>query len=180
MKDLTQLSREVSYALRHAPWEYELEIDCQGWVLVEQLLDALHESVCWADVTKEDLAAMIHQSDKKRHEMVDGRIRAFYGHSIPMKIIKEPQEPPHILYHGTAKRFLPSIIEYGLKHKSRQYVHLSQDIKTAKIVGKRRDSCPVILKINAHMAYQEGISFYIGNEKVWLADDIPPQYIEIL
>lgn len=34
MKDM-DLSREISYALRHAPWEYELEMDEEGWVPVE-------------------------------------------------------------------------------------------------------------------------------------------------
>jgi len=38
MGDLMQLSKEISYALRHAPWEYELELDDNGWVSVEQLL----------------------------------------------------------------------------------------------------------------------------------------------
>ncbi|WP_032078032.1 RNA 2'-phosphotransferase [Clostridium drakei] len=40
----TQLSKEISYALRHAPWEYELELDEEGWVSVEQLLIALKEN----------------------------------------------------------------------------------------------------------------------------------------
>ncbi len=38
------LSKEISYALRHAPWEYELEMDEEGAVPVVQLLDALHRS----------------------------------------------------------------------------------------------------------------------------------------
>ena len=29
---LTHISKEISYALRHAPWEYELELDEQGFV----------------------------------------------------------------------------------------------------------------------------------------------------
>ena len=33
-----ELSKEVSYALRHAPWEYELEMDEEGQVNIEQLL----------------------------------------------------------------------------------------------------------------------------------------------
>ena len=33
-----ELSREISYALRHAPWEYELEMDEYGWVDVNQLI----------------------------------------------------------------------------------------------------------------------------------------------
>ena len=31
-----KLSKEVSYALRHAPWEYELEMDEEGWVVIKR------------------------------------------------------------------------------------------------------------------------------------------------
>ena len=31
MNEYEDLSKEVSYALRHAPWEYELEMDKEGW-----------------------------------------------------------------------------------------------------------------------------------------------------
>lgn len=65
----------------------------------------------------------------------------------------------------------------GLKPMSRQYVHLSADIKTVNTVGKRKDSNPVLLKIDAEKASNEGIKFYQGNNIVWLADYIPPSYI---
>ena len=137
MNRLEELSKEISYALRHAPWEYELEIDQEGWVPVEQLLDALHKEEKWKNIGEADLKEMIEKSEKKRHELKDGRIRAFYGHSIPMKILKEEKMPPDILYHGTARGFLESISENGLLPQSRQYVHLSQDIETAKKVGMK-------------------------------------------
>lgn len=38
-----QLSKEISYALRYAPWEYELEMDQDGFVLISQLLSAINE-----------------------------------------------------------------------------------------------------------------------------------------
>lgn len=178
-KAYEKLSKEVSYALRHAPWEYELEIDEQGWVSVEQLLDALQEDVKWENLTEEDLIHMIDKSEKKRHEISNGRIRAFYGHSIPIKIIKKDEKPPKTLYHGTAKRFLKSIIEKGLLPKNRQYVHLSQDVETAIDVGKRHDAKPVILEISALDAWNKGVKFYYGNEKVWLADEISMDFIVI-
>lgn len=43
MNKLVELSKEISYALRHAPWEYELEIDEEGWVPIAQLLDSLQK-----------------------------------------------------------------------------------------------------------------------------------------
>lgn len=171
------LSKEISYALRHAPWEYELEMDEEGAVPVVQLLDALHRSAKWKNVSEEDFARIIAQSDKKRFELKDGKIRAYYGHSIPMKIKKERQMPPDILYHGTARRFLTSIKEKGLLPQNRQYVHLSQDMETAANVGSRHDAKPCILVIDAKAAWSDGVGFYLGNEKVWLADAVPPKYI---
>ncbi|MBW6411913.1 RNA 2'-phosphotransferase [Clostridium weizhouense] len=173
------LSKEISYALRHAPWEYELELDENGWVSVEQLLTALKENSKWESVTTEDLDHIIESSDKKRHELVDGKIRALYGHSIPRKIVKESAEPPAILFHGTARRFLESIENKGLLPKGRQYVHLSNDIETALQVGKRRDDKPTILEIDAKRAWDEGVKFYLGNDKVWLGDNIPSKYIKV-
>ena len=108
--DLTDLSREVSYALRHAPWEYELEPDAEGFVPVGQLLAALNETGHYSrPVTTGDLEAVVNAPGKRRHEIRDGHIRALYGHSFPMRVAFEPACPPAVLYHGTARRFLPSI-----------------------------------------------------------------------
>lgn len=178
MNKLEELSRGVSYALRHAPWEYELEMDEEGWVSIEQLLEALRREEKWKNIYEADLSKMIEESEKKRHEIKNGKIRAFYGHSVPMKILKEEKIPPDILYHGTARRFLESIRENGLLPLSRQYIHLSQDIETAEKVGKRHDNKPCILIIDAKKAWDDGIKFYLGNERVWLAEKIPIRYIK--
>jgi putative RNA 2'-phosphotransferase len=71
---------------------------------------------------------------------------------------------------------LPQILQSGLKPMQRQYVHLSVDIETATSVGKRRDSNPIILKINADAAQKAGIQFFIGNEKVWLCKEMPKEF----
>ena len=180
MNSFEDLSKEVSYALRHVPWEYELEMDEEGWIPLKQLLDSLRRSVKWEKVCEDDLCEMIKNSEKKRHEIKEGKIRAFYGHSIPGKISKEERTPSQILYHGTARRFLQSIKTDGLLPQSRQYVHLSQDIETAKNVGKRHDDKPCILIIDTKKAWDAGIKFYYGNDKVWLADAIPVKYLKEL
>ena len=64
--NLKELSKEISYALRHAPWEFELELDEEGFVPIEQLLHALYEGGNYVDdraVTKEDLEEIIRTSD---------------------------------------------------------------------------------------------------------------------
>lgn len=153
-------------------------MDEEGWVPIGQLLAALHRKEKWKNIGEVDLRNLIEKSEKKRHEIKNGKIRCLYGHAISMKILKEEKVPPDILYHGTARRFLVSIKENGLLPQSRQYVHLSQDIETAISVGKCRDDKPCILIINAKEAWNEGVKFYLGNEKVWLADTIPSRYIK--
>ncbi len=59
----------------------------------------------------------------------------------------------------------------------RNYVHLSVDWETASSVGKRKDSKPTILKIDAKGAFKSGVRFYQGNENVWLVDNIEPRFI---
>ena len=179
--DYTKLSKEISYALRHAPWEYELELDEEGFVPVEQLIHALNESGEYKEtITKDDILHIIKISEKKRHELKDGKIRALYGHTVPSHIRKETVVPPDILYHGTSHKAYDIIINSGLKPMSRQFVHLSTDTDTAVRVGKRRDKKPVILMIDAKRAYADGVIFYSsGYEKVILADFVPAEYLSI-
>ena len=176
--DYEALSKEISYALRHAPWEYELELDEAGFVPVEQLLVALNESVDRVRaVILEDLREVIRTSSKQRHEIVGDKIRALYGHSTPQKVAKEPAQPPQILYHGTPRRLVDTILDAGLEPMSRQYVHLSVDVETARLVGARRDAHPAVLEVAAAEAFRAGVAFYPGNDKVWLADSVPARFI---
>lgn len=181
-----ELSKEIAHALRHEPWKYELELDEEGWTPVSQLLSALSEEQRWQGICRGDLEAMIASMDKRRYELSGERIRALYGHSIPMRIRKERRTPPDVLYHGTARRFLPAILGDGgapgpgLTPQGRQYVHLSVDTETAQTVGHRRDGRPALLVIDARRAHEDGVPFYYGNEKVWLADAIVPEYISLL
>ena len=178
--NLVELSKEVSYALRHAPWEYELELDEEGFVPVDQLLHALNESgTRERPVVRADLAEIIATSEKKRHEIVGDRIRALYGHTTPQMIRKEKGTPPDVLYHGTPRRALEAILREGLQPMRRQYVHLSVDVDTAARVGRRRDENPAILKVDCRAAEKAGIVFYVGNDKVWLCDAVPPEFLSI-
>jgi putative RNA 2'-phosphotransferase len=177
--NLIRLSKAVSHALRHEPFIYELELDDQGWVAIEDLLSALQNQRSeWKDLSQADLAQMINTSSKQRHEVDGGRIRALYGHSIPGKLQKKKAAPPERLFHGTEPSIVNRIMETGLLPMGRQYVHLSVNIDIAKEVGRRKDKKPVILWINAKEAYSKGVNFYIGNDAVWLAEEIPAEFIK--
>lgn len=179
-RSLRQLSRTVSHALRHKPWLYELELDSQGWVSVVSLLESLRlERPEWRGLSPADLQEMIRCSDKQRHEFREGRIRAIYGHSLPGKLARVPAEPPPILYHGTSPQVVQEIMIRGLLPMNRQYIHLSVDLETATAVGRRKSQKPSILHVAAAEAHGNGVQFYLGDAKVWLADEIPSRFIRL-
>lgn len=173
-----KLSKEISYALRHNPKAYNLALDEEGFVSVEQLINALNEKSKYKEaITIDDLIHVMEISDKQRLEINEDKIRALYGHTIETPIRKTAAIPPSILYHGTSHEALEKILKEGLKGMKRQYVHLSIDEETAINVGKRRDNEPIILKIDTAKARTLGTSFYMGNDKVWLSSQIAPEAI---
>ncbi|KAL3107824.1 hypothetical protein niasHT_017056 [Heterodera trifolii] len=121
------------------------------------------------------------------------RIRALYGHSVAEsvpQISMEPFSPPHFLFHGTSRENTKAIFgsNFGIKPMGRQFVHLSEDIETAKSIGRRkakRDGQPAILRIDAENAAKLGrVRFFRpendGNSMLWLADSIPLEFVDII
>jgi putative RNA 2'-phosphotransferase len=179
-KRLAELSRVLSHALRHEPWQYDIEIDASGWVGLPELIEMLRtKRPEWSDLTEADLEDMIRDSSKGRHEIHDGRIRALYGHSIPGRLVRSQVPPPEMLYHGTSGDNVESIKAAGLQPMRRQHVHLSIDAKTAAAVGRRKASVPVVLRVRAAEAHLSGVVFYAGNDETWLADNVPWKFIDI-
>jgi putative RNA 2'-phosphotransferase len=90
-------------------------------------------------------------------------------------------QPPELLYHGTAWHLINIITKKeGLKPMGRQMVHLSSDMETAFKVALRKTKKPLIMKIHALSAFNSGICFYYANDTTWLAEEIPPEFIEAM
>jgi putative RNA 2'-phosphotransferase len=172
----TQLSKIVSHALRHEPQSYNLTLDENGWVSIIELASAIGQKGITADVAI--ITDMVTKSAKKRHEILNGKIRAYYGHSIPDKILKNEAEPPEFLYHGTIEDNLNDIKTKGLLPMGRQYVHLSTDEEIAKKVGSRKEGNLIVLKINAKEAYQNHVKFFGETNGIWLSENVPSIYIQ--
>ena len=147
-----KLSRFISLILRHNPAAIGIKIERVGG---------------WADV----------------NQLIDGtKIRANQGHSIDVVIEMEHRQPPEFLYHGTAGRFIDSIMARGLLPGKRNYVHLSPDYETAVAVGYRhsKPEPPVILKIYAGQMAADGYDFMISDNGVWQIAHVLPQYFTIM
>ena len=174
------VSKKMSYALRHNPEKYGLVLAPDGSVPLRVFLKAINAMHHFQpDITEADIREIMSNADKQRFVIENGRIRALYGHSLPGKVEHTEAVPPAVLYHGTSHKALESIMQEGLLPMGRQFVHLSADVEMAKQVGRRRDSHPVILEVDAAGAAASGIRFYIGNDRVWLAEKVPAAFLEI-
>ena len=176
--DLTKVSKKLSYMLRHSTEPMYISLD-NGWADTAGIIRALKEK--YPEVNTGVLEQIVSEDEKGRYSFNEDhtKIRANQGHSIPgVKIEMEQPEPPEFLYHGTATRFLPAIMQEGLKSMSRQYVHISSDVDTAIQTGKRHGK-PVVLVIRAKDLVDDGHPLYRSSNGVWLADSVPAEYFSV-
>ncbi|OJF15539.1 RNA 2'-phosphotransferase [Couchioplanes caeruleus subsp. caeruleus] len=163
--------------LRHRPEAAGLTLDANGWVPVADLLAAL-------SIARADLDVVVAGNDKARFAIAAGtdgveRIRANQGHSrrVDIDLGLPPAEPPALLFHGTPRENLPSIMKDGLRPRSRHHVHLSPDVPTALIVGRRRSADVAILQVEAAAMTTEGHVFHRSDNGVWLTAAVPAGFI---
>lgn len=168
--NLVKKGKHLSFLLRH---DTEYQFDKHGYREVNDLINN-------HGYTKAELIELVETNDKQRYEFNNDKtkIRARQGHSINVDVELKETTPPDVLYHGTATRFLDSIMKTGINKMSRNYVQLSTDIDTATTVGSRHGT-PIILKVDSRKMSDDGIKFYLSNNNVWLTEYVDTKYIEI-
>jgi putative RNA 2'-phosphotransferase len=175
-KNLKSISKFLSLVLRHKPEEIGLLLDENGWANVDELIKKVNAK--GTNINIDLLTEIVETNDKKRFAFNDDKtkIRASQGHSIDIDLALQPIKPPDILYHGTATRFVESILKEGLSKQQRQHVHLSEKLETATAVGARHGK-PTILVVNAKQMQEDGFLFYKSENNVWLTESVGVKYI---
>lgn len=173
----TKISKTLAYLLRHNPSAFGLQLTPNGSVSVVGVSVALSEYFN-TPVTVEMIEEIVSDDTKTRYRITDGMIRALQGHSIPVELDLVCMEPPTELFHGTATKNVEAIMKHGLERRSRQHVHLSENMLTAEQVGLRHSSSITILIIKAKEAYEAGIKFHLSENNVWLTEHVNPEFIK--
>ena len=171
-----KLSRFISLVLRHKPETIGITLDNNGWAQTEELLKGISKTR-YIDMTiLEDIVAT---DNKQRYSFNEDKtkIRANQGHSVSVNIDFEEVKPDFVLYHGTAEKYIDSILSTGLQPRTRQYVHLSKDIETATKVGARHGK-PVILEINTKEMIKDNIKIFKSKNGVYLTSSVSIKYIK--
>jgi putative RNA 2'-phosphotransferase len=177
-KETTRISKFLSLVLRHKPEAIGLTLDENGWADVEELIDKMNGHNY--KITRDILNCVVATNNKQRFSFYNDntKIRANQGHSIQVELNLKEMMPPEYLYHGTGEKAVPSILRTGLQKRARQHVHLSEDILTAIIVGKRHGK-PWVFSIAAKQMKDDGYKFYLSENNVWLTDHVPIQYLKL-
>lgn len=173
---IERITRSLAFMLRHQPETFDLELDSLGFADVEDVVHALNERL-GEPVEEEDVRDAVRSGDRPRYEIQGERIRALYGHSIPV----EPgpsSKPPEFLFVAVPEQELERARRFGLRGGRRRFLHLALTQEDAAESGRRVSRDYTVLVIHALDAWEEGISFY-DRTALWLAEEVPTHLLEV-
>ncbi len=176
--EVKKLSSVMIGILRHFPEQFGVKLDKHGWGDIEEIAKAISNRVdrfYW--VRKRHLIAIALTDEKGRYEVKEGKIRARYAHTIDVDLSDLPKAELDTLYYPVTKEEVDIVMEQGIFPTDRKKVHLSATFEKAMEAGKVRDDSPIILKIDAKRAMEDGIDIRKATEDVYLADKIDAKYI---
>jgi putative RNA 2'-phosphotransferase len=138
--------RLLSHALRHDPSSHLLEVDCEGWAPVDEVLLAIRcERANLRRFGPKELEDLVNTNWPRRFEIIGERIRALYGHSLPNVETGIERIPPAILFHGTSEEAWRQISQLGLLPMAWKMVHLTDDRNYAENVARAKSSEDALL-----------------------------------
>lgn len=180
----SDLSRKLSYVLRHNAVSLGMHIDHEGYVNVTDIQNH-HLFSKFRPVTVEKLQHIIDIDEKQRFSLIKREdswfIRANQGHSgdVAARLADEEMLTPvlssrehPICVHGTDKEAWAKIsASGGLSRMARKHIHMSTQHKGSKdmISGMRKRS-NVMIYVDLDKAIAAGIKFYISKNQVILSE----------
>ncbi|KAI9358067.1 phosphotransferase KptA/Tpt1 [Pilaira anomala] len=189
-QECVQLSKLLSYVLRHGAVKEKLTISPSGYIAITDLLTRPK----FKDVTLEDIRFVVDTNDKKRYELteIDGSyfIRANQGHSLKtveskdlLKEIKKDEDLSTPVIHGTTLKAWEIIQGQGLSTMTRNHIHFAVGLPDeSHVVSGMRNTSQVYIYIDIAKARADGIVFYRSNNNVILSNGIhgiiEPKYFE--
>lgn len=190
-----QISKSLSYLLRHGALKENLPIDANGYVPVQTLLN--HNRLKSHNCTLEDVHRIVENNEKKRFHVKispggQELICAVQGHSIRSILptddilheIKDQKELPPKLVHGTNIHNALLILQSGaIKKLKRNHVHLSPGVTGVdkNVISGMRTTSNVHIYIKLGDELLKELKIYKSLNNVYLVpDDIPITFFDRL
>lgn len=166
------LAKFMTYMLGVDPTEFGLVYDDNNRYKIKDLLKALNELDGYRGVRIGDLYELTLTLDNPAVIIEDGFIAATDLTRLTPKTLAE--NPPKLLYTAVRSKTHAHILREGITPVGAPYVLLSQDKETARRIGKRIDSEPVIVEVRPHLCMDEGIIIRAVGQ-LFIVDYLPPQ-----
>ncbi|KAL0626723.1 tRNA 2'-phosphotransferase 1 [Plecturocebus cupreus] len=165
-----QLSKALSYALRHGALKLGLPMGADGFVPLGTLLQLPQ----FHRFSAEDVQRVVDTNGKQRFALQPGDpstgplIRANQGHSLQVRVpelelmpLETPQALPPVLVHGTFWKHWPSILLKGLSCQGRTHIHLAPGLPgDPGVISGMRPHCEIAVFIDGPLALADGIPFF--------------------
>jgi 2'-phosphotransferase len=174
------IARETTKILRHTAMVLNLNINDEGYVKLDDLINYFSKKYPPDSLSFELFNSIVESDQKNRFNLIqinnDWYIRANQGHTMGLnpellltKVVNHSEIPYCI--HGTYKDKLPLIIENGLSKMNRDQIHMTTNRyePSLKHVPCIRHSINTIIQINVELAMNNGIEFYISDNGVILS-----------
>jgi len=195
-QELVQISKFLSYILRHGAEKEGFQISSGGYVRVADLLAS--RNLASKRVTFEEIQYVVETNEKKRYSLAqfEGQwfIRATQGHSLQtvdsdnllrkMTFDDLPRYPTVV--HGTTKEAYHLIKKSNcLKTMGRNHIHFALGLPgSSGVVSGMRNRSNVLLFLDARKCLIDRIPLYISENSVVLCpgirntNELPLQYIK--
>jgi len=191
-----QISKNLSWLLRHGAEKEGLAMDAGGWVELSDVLNKDFYKSKKIDVDK--IKEIVETNDKKRFELKtqpnkDGMnvlfIRASQGHTLKgvsdedlLEKITDAKEIP-VVIHGTYRDAWELIKKTGLKPMSRNHVHFAVGYPGENgVISGMRTSCSVFIELDVEKCLADGIEIFRSKNGVILSRGvdglIKPEYFK--
>ena len=125
-RHLDQFGRIMAGVLRHFPDKFDLEMDKQGWVEASDFVEAVKsQRRHFHYLETKHLQAVVETDPKGRYQLMNGRLRATYAHTLDLELDLPNDQNPEHLYFACSKEDSDEYLKHGLYTGERNMVNLS-------------------------------------------------------
>lgn len=181
-REVGTLGRLMAGILRHFPEKFDLDMDINGWVNIDDMIDALRKR-------RQDLRrwlrpwhieAIAETDDKGRYQVRGDAVRATYAHSVEIELDLPSDDIPDALFYPCAEDESELLLEQGIKPGDRRHVHLSKTIANAGEAGRVHHKRPLILEVDCVRAQADGFQFFHAGTTVYLSEGVEGRYVSLV
>ena len=176
--EVEKIGRTLAAILRHG--KFGLDMDAQGNVSLKDVMAKIRERnprMNW--LRARHIEALVETDPKGRYVISNGKIRATYGHTIPLDIRLDCEDIPDELFYPATPEEAEIILESGIFPSDRAMVHLSRGYRDAVRAGSVRTEDPVILVIDTGVCMELGSDIGRAAKTVYLCRSVPADALDI-